>query len=129
VSTKPGQLQLAAVVRLLELTLLRVGNNEYAKANKSFGLTTSQIGIDPRPDQRQHSGEDEHLVVFGFVPDLAPPGMIAVLLRPLWSRPVAWICRSGSGLIHTSLQAGGITIDWMRRNVVTSRTSDSSGRR
>jgi DNA topoisomerase I len=31
---------LAAIVRLLETTLMRVGNEEYAKANKSFGLTT-----------------------------------------------------------------------------------------
>jgi DNA topoisomerase-1 len=31
---------LAAVVRLLELTLIRVGNAEYARSNKSFGLTT-----------------------------------------------------------------------------------------
>jgi DNA topoisomerase-1 len=31
---------LAAVVRLLETTLIRVGNEEYAKSNKSFGLTT-----------------------------------------------------------------------------------------
>jgi DNA topoisomerase-1 len=31
---------LAAVVRLLEKTLIRVGNKEYARANKSFGLTT-----------------------------------------------------------------------------------------
>ena len=30
----------AAVVRLLETTLIRVGNDEYAKDNKSFGLTT-----------------------------------------------------------------------------------------
>ena len=30
----------AAVVRLLELTLIRVGNDEYARNNKSFGLTT-----------------------------------------------------------------------------------------
>jgi DNA topoisomerase-1 len=30
----------AAVVRLLELTLIRVGNDEYARTNKSFGLTT-----------------------------------------------------------------------------------------
>jgi DNA topoisomerase-1 len=33
---------LAAVVRLLEMTLIRVGNEEYARANKSFGLTTLQ---------------------------------------------------------------------------------------
>ncbi len=31
---------LAAVVLLLESTLIRVGNDEYAKANKSYGLTT-----------------------------------------------------------------------------------------
>jgi DNA topoisomerase-1 len=31
---------LAAVIRLMEITLIRVGNEEYAKANKSFGLTT-----------------------------------------------------------------------------------------
>jgi DNA topoisomerase-1 len=31
---------LATVVRLLERTLIRVGNDEYAKTNKSFGLTT-----------------------------------------------------------------------------------------
>jgi DNA topoisomerase-1 len=31
---------LATVVRLLETTLIRVGNDEYAKTNKSFGLTT-----------------------------------------------------------------------------------------
>jgi DNA topoisomerase-1 len=30
----------ATVVRLLELTLIRVGNDEYARTNKSFGLTT-----------------------------------------------------------------------------------------
>jgi DNA topoisomerase-1 len=31
---------LATVVRLLECTGIRVGNNEYARANRSFGLTT-----------------------------------------------------------------------------------------
>ncbi|HEX3701125.1 MAG TPA: DNA topoisomerase IB [Phenylobacterium sp.] len=31
---------LAAVVRLMEITLIRVGNEEYARQNKSFGLTT-----------------------------------------------------------------------------------------
>jgi DNA topoisomerase-1 len=31
---------LAAIVRLLELTLFRIGNSEYSKTNKSFGLTT-----------------------------------------------------------------------------------------
>jgi DNA topoisomerase-1 len=36
----PRDKVLAAVVRLLELTLIRVGNDEYARKNKSFGLTT-----------------------------------------------------------------------------------------
>jgi DNA topoisomerase-1 len=36
----PREKVLAAVVRLLETTLIRVGNDEYAKANGSFGLTT-----------------------------------------------------------------------------------------
>src|SRR5207302_6089296 len=36
----PRERVLAAVVRLMELTLFRVGNTEYARTNKSFGLTT-----------------------------------------------------------------------------------------
>ena len=41
---------LAAVVRLLESTLIRVGNDEYARLNRSFGLTTMR---------------DEHVAVDG----------------------------------------------------------------
>jgi DNA topoisomerase-1 len=36
----PREKVLAAVVRLLEATLVRVGNEEYARANRSYGLTT-----------------------------------------------------------------------------------------
>jgi DNA topoisomerase I len=36
----PRRKVIAAVVRLLETTFIRVGNEEYARANKSFGLTT-----------------------------------------------------------------------------------------
>ena len=36
----PRQKVLALVVQLLESTCIRVGNEEYARANKSFGLTT-----------------------------------------------------------------------------------------
>ena len=36
----PRQKALAAVVRLLETTFIRVGNTEYARDNDSFGLTT-----------------------------------------------------------------------------------------
>src|SRR5688500_5470350 len=36
----PREKVIAAAVRLLESTLIRVGNEEYARDNKSFGLTT-----------------------------------------------------------------------------------------
>jgi DNA topoisomerase-1 len=36
----PREKVLAAVVHLLETTLIRVGNDDYAKQNKSYGLTT-----------------------------------------------------------------------------------------
>lgn len=36
----PREKVLATVVRLLEATLIRVGNEEYARANRSYGLTT-----------------------------------------------------------------------------------------
>jgi DNA topoisomerase-1 len=36
----PREKVLATVVRLLETTMIRVGNEDYAKANKSYGLTT-----------------------------------------------------------------------------------------
>ena len=36
----PREKVLATVVRLLEMTMMRIGNPEYARANRSFGLTT-----------------------------------------------------------------------------------------
>ena len=36
----PREKVLATVVKLLETTLIRVGNEEYAKTNKHYGLTT-----------------------------------------------------------------------------------------
>lgn len=39
-SGMPREKVLAAVVQLLEKTAIRVGNEEYAKTNKSYGLTT-----------------------------------------------------------------------------------------
>lgn len=38
----PKDKVLATIVQLLEKTFIRVGNEEYAKANKSYGLTTMQ---------------------------------------------------------------------------------------
>jgi DNA topoisomerase-1 len=40
----PREKVLATVVHLLESTLIRVGNDEYAKQNRSFGLTTLRDG-------------------------------------------------------------------------------------
>jgi len=40
----PRDKVLAAVVRLLEKTLIRVGNEEYARTNGAFGLTTMRDG-------------------------------------------------------------------------------------
>ena len=48
----PREKVLAAVVRLLETTLIRVGNDEYAKQNGSFGLTTMR---DKHADINGHS--------------------------------------------------------------------------
>lgn len=40
----PKSKVLAAVVKLLETTLIRIGNDEYARTNKSYGLTTMHNG-------------------------------------------------------------------------------------
>src|SRR6185437_8059401 len=40
----PREKVLAAVVRLLERTFIRVGNDEYARSNHSYGLTTLRDG-------------------------------------------------------------------------------------
>jgi len=39
-SGMPREKILAAIVRLMEVTLIRVGNEEYARENQSYGLTT-----------------------------------------------------------------------------------------
>ncbi|HEY8847456.1 MAG TPA: hypothetical protein VIM24_12395, partial [Candidatus Limnocylindrales bacterium] len=53
----PREKVLAAVVRLLELTLIRVGNDEYARLNRSFGLTTLR---------NRHAAVDGTTVTFRF---------------------------------------------------------------
>jgi len=64
----PREKVLAAIVRLLESTLMRVGNEEYAKTNKSFGLTTLRNrhvkvegGSRIRFDFRGKSGMEHHI--------------------------------------------------------------------
>lgn len=49
---------LAAVVKLLETTLIRIGNSRYAKLNKSYGLSTLRS---------KHVSETENGLAFDFV--------------------------------------------------------------
>jgi DNA topoisomerase I len=64
----PREKVLAAIVRLLEGTLIRVGNEEYAKTNNSFGLTTLRnrhVRVEGdsriRFDFRGKSGTEHHI--------------------------------------------------------------------
>ena len=54
----PREKVLAAVVKLLETTLIRVGNDEYAKTNKSYGLTTMRD---------RHADIEGSSITFSFV--------------------------------------------------------------
>lgn len=53
----PRQKVLATIVRLMETTLIRIGNEEYAKQNKSYGLTTMR---------NKHVDVDGATVTFNF---------------------------------------------------------------
>ncbi|HEY1074924.1 MAG TPA: DNA topoisomerase IB [Patescibacteria group bacterium] len=53
----PREKVIATLVQLLEKTLIRVGNEEYAKENKSFGLTTLQS---------KHVEVEAHEIKFAF---------------------------------------------------------------
>lgn len=63
----PREKVLATVVRLLETTLIRVGNDEYARSNKSYGLTTMRNrhvkvrGGTVSFSFRGKSGKDHHI--------------------------------------------------------------------
>jgi DNA topoisomerase-1 len=53
----PREKVLATIVRLLEKTRIRVGNEEYARENRSFGLTTLRD---------RHARVDDRRIVFHF---------------------------------------------------------------
>jgi DNA topoisomerase-1 len=61
--TQPGLPQekvLATVIQLLDLTLIRIGNEEYARANESYGLTTmrqSQVEVNGAQIQFEFQGK------------------------------------------------------------------------
>lgn len=76
----PREKVLATIVRLLEITFIRVGNEEYARQNASFGLTTlcnrhvKVWGPLVRFTFRGKSGRN-HVI------DLNHPGLARVILR------------------------------------------------
>jgi DNA topoisomerase-1 len=65
----PREKVVAAVVKLLETTLIRIGNKEYAKQNRSFGLTTLRDrhveiqGSKVRFEFRGKSGQDHSVEI------------------------------------------------------------------
>jgi len=65
----PREKVLATVVRLLEATLIRIGNEEYARENRSYGLTTLRNrhvavqGTELRFSFRGKSGKDHDISV------------------------------------------------------------------
>jgi DNA topoisomerase-1 len=65
----PREKVLAAVVKLLETTLIRVGNEEYARDNDSFGLTTMRtrhvdiVGATLRFRFRGKSGKEHEVAI------------------------------------------------------------------
>ncbi len=76
----PREKVLAAVVKLLETTLVRVGNDEYAEDNKSFGLTTMRdrhakvIGSKVRMEFSGKSGVDHEI-------DLRDPRLVNIVKK------------------------------------------------
>ncbi len=57
----PREKVLAMVVRLLEQTLIRVGNDEYARTNKSYGLTTMRDRhVDVKGDRVRFTFRGKH---------------------------------------------------------------------
>jgi len=65
----PREKVLAAVVRLLDTTLMRVGNSEYARLNESFGITTIR---------NRHASVEGRTVRFSFRGKSGQPHDVAV---------------------------------------------------
>ena len=56
----PREKVLATIVELLEVTMMRIGNEEYARTNKSFGLTTLRsrhVNVDGRAVEFRFRGK------------------------------------------------------------------------
>ena len=85
-----------------------------------------EVVLDPLPDAWQRLAEGDHAAELGLVPDLAPLGMVAVLLPAPRVAPVAWRWPLGVGQIHTSVYAGGIARLLMRASAAASRSGRPS---
>ena len=94
---------LATVARLLETTFIRVGNEEYARSNKSFGLTTLK-------DRHVQVGADK--VRFRFRGKSGVEHESPSRIRP-WraSSAAAGICRGRSCSSTSTTTAAPATID------------------
>jgi DNA topoisomerase-1 len=68
-SGMPRDKVLAALVQLLDLTLIRVGNDEYARKNRSYGLTTLLT---------RHAGVEGKTVRFEFTGKSGVPHNVAL---------------------------------------------------
>jgi DNA topoisomerase-1 len=76
----PREKVLAAVVRLLERTLIRVGNSEYARTNRSYGLTTLRNRhAKVRGSRVQFEFRGKHGTEYNV--DLADPRLAAIVRR------------------------------------------------
>jgi DNA topoisomerase I len=66
----PRSKVLAAITRLLELSLIRVGNEEYARLNRSFGLTTLRgrhVRVDGQSLRFRFPGKSGRVVEVGLI--------------------------------------------------------------
>ena len=74
----PREKVLATVVRLLEQTLIRVGNHEYARTNKSYGLTTlKNRHVNLKGDRMRFSFRGKHGIQHDV--EIADPRLAKVL--------------------------------------------------
>ena len=101
----PREKVLATLVRLLETTLIRIGNEEYARANGSFGLTTLRDrhvdvnGSQVRFSFRGKAGK-EHVI------DVRDPRMARIVRRlpscPARSCSSTWTRTASAATIDSS---------------------------
>ena len=104
----PKNKVLATVVRLLETTCMRVGNDEYARENSSYGLTTLQ---------NKHVDISGNKLRFHFRGKSDPfrrAVVVASTAKQSSSRsPSSWHfarnCRNSSGIISESRPAGSFS--------------------